>query len=104
MLVVPFDRPGLKEPSWENLVVGEEFGPLDIEVSDHAIKSYAYSIDDYHPWYLHDSPFGARIAPAALLTRPLLELLHLEYDAVRLRALHVRQELQLFGPVIVGQH
>jgi hypothetical protein len=28
MLVVPFDRPGLKEPTWENIVVGEEFGPL----------------------------------------------------------------------------
>src|SRR5262249_94766 len=103
MIVVPFDRPGLKEPTWENIVVGEEFGPLEVVISDHAVKSYVYAIDDYHPWYLHDSPFGGRIAPAALLTRALLDLLHLEYDAVRLRALHVRQELGLFGPLKVGQ-
>ena len=104
MLVVPFDRPGLKEPTWENIVVGEEFGPLDAVISEHAIKSYVYAIDDYQPWYLHDSPFGGRIAPAAFVTRPLLDLLHLEYDAMRLRALHVREELELFGPLKVGQH
>jgi acyl dehydratase len=103
MLIVPFDRPGLKEPAWENVIVGEEFGPLDMLVSDHAVKSYLYATDDYHPWYLHDSPFDGRIAPAALVTRPLLDLLHLEYDATRLRALHVREELELFGPLKVGQ-
>jgi acyl dehydratase len=103
MLVVPLGRPGLKEPSWENIVVGEEFGPLDVVISEHAVKSYAYAIDDYHPWYSHDSPFGGRIAPAAFVTRPLLDLLYLEYDAMRLRALHVREELELFGPLKVGE-
>jgi acyl dehydratase len=104
MLVVPFDRPGLKDPTWENVVVGEEFGPLDVVISEHAVKSYVYAIDDYHPWYLHDSPFGGQIAPAAFVTRPLLDLLYLEYDAIRLRALHVREELELFGPLKVGEH
>jgi acyl dehydratase len=103
MMVIPFDRPGLKEPTWENLIVGEEFGPLDVVISDQAVKSYTYAIDDYHPWYLHDSPLGGRIAPGTLLTRALLDLVYLEYDAIRLRALHVREELELFGPVKVGQ-
>lgn len=104
MIVIPFDRPGLKEPAWENVVVGEEFGPLDVVISDYAVKSHVYAIDDYHPWYLHDSPLGDRIAPATMLTRALLDLVYLEYDAIRLRALHVREELELFGPVKVGQH
>jgi acyl dehydratase len=103
MHVVPFDRHGLKEPTWENVVIGEEFGPLEIVITDHALKSYAYAIDDYHPWYLDDSPFGGPVAPAALLTRPLLDLLQLGYDATRLRALHVREELELFGPLKVDQ-
>ena len=103
MIVIPCDRPGLKEPTWENVVVGEEFGPLDAVISDHAVKSHVYAIDDYHPWYVHDSPLGGRIAPATLLTRALLDLVYLEYDAIRLRGLHVREELELFGPVRVGQ-
>jgi acyl dehydratase len=101
--VVPFDRPGLKEPSWENFVVGEEFGPLEVVISDHAVKSHVYALDDYHPWYLRDSPPGGPIAPSTLLTRALLDLIYLEYDATRLRALHVREEVQLFGTVRVGQ-
>jgi acyl dehydratase len=103
VIVVPFDRPGLKEPTWENLVVGEEFGPLEVVISDHAVKSYVYALADHHPWYLRDSPFGGPIAPSTLLARALLDLMCLEYDAIRLRALHVREELQLFGTLKVGQ-
>lgn len=103
MMLVPFDRPGLKKPSWENLIVGEAFGPLEIVVSEQTVESYMYAIDDYHPWYSQGSPLGGRIAPSTLLMRPLLELVYLEYDATLLRAVHVRQELELFGPVSVGQ-
>ena len=74
MIVIPFDRPGLKEPAWENVVVGEEFGPLDVVISDHAVKSHVYALDAYHPWYLYDSPVGGPIAPSTLLTRALLDL------------------------------
>ena len=103
MMLVPFDRPGLKTPTWQNLTVGEEFGPLDIVISEQAVKSYMYAIDDYHPWYSQGSPLGGRIAPTTLLTRPLLDLVYLEYDATLLRAVHVREELELFGPAKVGQ-
>jgi MaoC dehydratase-like protein len=103
MMFVPFDRPSLKTPIWENFTVGEEFGPLDIVISEQAVKSYMYAVDDYHPWYSHASPLGGRIAPTALLTRPLLDLVYLEYDATLLRAVHVREELELFGPAKVGQ-
>src|SRR5260370_30680844 len=104
MIGIQCDRPGLKEPTWENVVVGEECGPVDVVISDHAVKSHVYAIDYYHPSYLSDSPLGDRIAPGTLLTRALLDLVYLEYDAIRLRALHVREEMELFGPVKVGQH
>src|SRR6266566_10007700 len=104
MMLIPLDRSAVKEPTWGNIVVGEAFGPLDVIITDHIVKSYVYAIDDYHPWYLSDSPLGGRIAPSTLLTRALLDLVYLEYDAIRLRGLHVREELELFGPVKVGQH
>jgi acyl dehydratase len=103
MMVIPLDRSAVKEPTWGNIVVGEAFGPLDVIITDHIVKSYVYAIDDYHPWYLQDSPLGGRIAPTTLLTRALLDMLYLEYDAIRLRALHVRQELELLRPVKMGQ-
>ena len=88
MIIVPFDCPGLKDPTWENFLVGEEFGPIEVVISDHAVKSYVYALDDYHPGYLYNSPPGGPIAPSALLTRALLDLVYLNYDATRLRALH----------------
>jgi acyl dehydratase len=103
MIVVPFDRPGLKELTWDNLRVGEAFGPLEVVISDHTVKSHLYALDDYHPWYLHDSPLGGPIAPSTLLTRALLDLLYLSYDATRVRGLHAREELELFGPIKWGQ-
>jgi acyl dehydratase len=103
MIIVPLDRPGLKEPVWEKIEVGEELGPLEIAISDHDVKSYAYAVDDFHPWYLQDSPFGGRVAPATLLAVALLNLLHLSYDSRALRGLHAREEIELFGPVRLGQ-
>ena len=48
MIAVPVDR-GVKDPIWENLEVGEEFGPVETAISDHDLKSYAYAVDDFHP-------------------------------------------------------
>jgi acyl dehydratase len=104
MITIPLDRAGLQEPTWENISVGQELGPLDVVISDHAVKSHVYALDDYHPWYLHDSPLGSRIAPSTLLMRALLDLLYLRYDATRLRGLHTREELELFGAIKIGQH
>jgi acyl dehydratase len=103
MIIVPLDRAGLKKPVWESIEVGEEFGPLETAISDHDVKSYAYAVDDFHPWYLQDSPFGGRVAPATLLAVALLNLLHLTYDSRAVRGLHAREEVELFGPVGLGQ-
>jgi len=93
----------LKEPTWENVEVGEQFGPVEIVVDDHRIKSYAYAINDYHPWYFADSPFGGRIGHATLLTNPLLAIYVLRYNRDKVAGLHAREDLELFGPVMSGQ-
>ena len=38
-------------------------------ISDHAVKNYVYAIDNYHPWYLHDSSLDGRITLVPLLVR-----------------------------------
>jgi acyl dehydratase len=93
----------LKEPTWENVEIGERFGPIDIVIDEHRIKSYAYAINDYHPWYFGDSPFGGRIGHATLLTNPLLAIYVLGYNRDNVAGLHARDELELFGPIKLGQ-
>ena len=93
----------LKEPTWENVEPGEQFGPIELVVDDHRIKSYAYALDDYHPWYFVASPFGGRIGHATLLSNPLLAIYVLGYNRGNVAGLHAREELELFGPVKLGQ-
>lgn len=93
----------LKEPTWENVEVGERFGPIEIVIDEHRIKSYAYAINDYHPWYFADSPFGGRIGHATLLTNPLLAIYVLGYNRDNVAGLHARDELEMFGPIKLGQ-
>jgi acyl dehydratase len=102
MIVVPI-APGIKKPIWENIEVGEEFGPVEVAISDHDLKSYAYAVDDFHPWYVQNSPFGARVVPPGLLALALFNLVYCTYDRGLLHGLHAREELQLFGPVGLGQ-
>jgi len=102
MIAIPTD-PGLKEPIWENIEVGEEYGPVETAISDHDLKSYAYAVDDFHPWYMRNSPFGGRVVPPALLSTALFNLLYLTYDPRLVRGLHAREELQLCRPIVLGQ-
>src|SRR5215471_17125549 len=102
MIAVPID-PGMKEPIWENIEVGEEFGPVETAISDHDLKSYAYAVDDFHPWYVQNSPFGGRVVPPTLLSIALFNLLYLKYDRRLVHGLHAHEELQLFGSVGLGQ-
>jgi hypothetical protein len=74
MLEAPPDRPDPAETIWENLPLDQELGPLETTISDHDVKSYCYAVDDFHPWYLHDSPFGGRVVPPTLLSLALLKL------------------------------
>jgi N-terminal half of MaoC dehydratase len=103
MISIPIDHGRLKVPIWENIEVGEEFGPIETVISDHDLKSYAYAVDDFHSWYMQNSPFGGRVVPPALLSVALFNLFYVKYDRRLVHGLHAREELQLFGPVGMGQ-
>lgn len=94
----------LKEPTWENVEVGERFGPIELVIDDRRIKNYAFAVDDYHPWYMGDSsPFGGRIGHATILTNPLLAIYVLGYNRDNVAGLHAREEFELHAPVHLGQ-
>lgn len=93
-----------KPVQYELMSVGEELGPVEIDIDEHFVKSVAFTVDDYRDWHLGDaSPFGGPVAHAAALLCDLLRLLYTRYDPDRDRGLHQREEFWLHGPVLVGE-
>ncbi len=94
-----------KPYTYENIQIGEEFGPVEGIVSDFQVKTHAYAVDDYSPWYFQCSPFGGRIGHPTLLANDILRLFMLGYDMRPPFAggLHARNEIEFLRPVFVGQ-
>jgi acyl dehydratase len=94
-----------KPYTYENIQIGEEFGPVEGIVSDFQVKTHAYAVDDYSPWYFQCSPFGGRIGHPTLLANDILRLFMLGYDMRPPFAggLHGRNEIEFLRPVFVGQ-
>ena len=98
------DAHALKDATFEAMEVGEELGPIELVVDDHAIKSFAFTVDDYHPWFLGgESPFGGRVAHAAILVPWLLRLLNTRYDPNTEVGLHQKEEIWFDSPVRLGE-
>lgn len=94
----------LKEAVFEAMEVGEELGPIELVVDDHAVKRFAFTVDDYHPWTSgEDSPFGGRVAHASLLVPDLLRLLNTVYDPNTEVGLHQKEEVWFHSPVRIGE-
>lgn len=93
----------LKPARYELVEVGEEFGPIDEVVSDFTIKRFAFMMDDYHPWYFGESPFGKRIGHAGILGNELLQLFTTVYDPNTVVGLHTQEELWFANPVFCGE-
>jgi acyl dehydratase len=94
----------LKEGLYELVEVGEEFGPIEEVITDHKIKAYAFSVDDYHPWsFGESSAFGKRIGQAALLANDLLATFLTVYDANTVVGLHTEEQLWFHNPVFAGE-
>ncbi|MBB5791270.1 FAS1-like dehydratase domain-containing protein [Jiangella mangrovi] len=92
----------LKSPSWEAVEVGEELGPAVVAVDEHAIRAFAFTQDDHHPWYLDDSPFGGPVAPPGLLANELLLVYYHQYRQEECRQIHTHERLDFHHPVRPG--
>jgi acyl dehydratase len=94
----------LKEATYENVVIPEEFGPIELLVDDHFVKRYAFTVDDYNPWAFADqNPFGRRIGQAAVLADDVLKVFFASFDHDTVVGLHVEEQLWFDSPVFVGE-
>ena len=65
-----------KKLTYEALEVGEEFVSDEQLVLPEDVETYAFAVDDHHPWFLEDSPFGGPIAHPTLLGNQALRMRH----------------------------
>ena len=91
-----------KEGLYELVEVPEDFGPVECLVDDHKIKAFAFTQDDYDPWYFtDDTPFGRRIAPAGVLANDLMAIFLTKYHSIV--GLHTEEELTFFSPIFADE-
>ena len=84
-----------KTISYETVSVGEEFQSDEFLIKPEDVETFAYAVDDHHPWYFEDSPFGGKITHPPLLGNQALlmrhEQIHRAGGAAREDAVRVRR-------------
>lgn len=95
---------GLKERKWELMEVGEGFGPIEMVVSDHLIKSFAYAVDDYDPACFVGLQGIGRIGHPTVLCRDARDVIRTAYDLASGGAgMHAKHECEIFDCPRLGQ-
>jgi acyl dehydratase len=86
--------------TYEGLQVGEEFVSDTFLVTPEEIESYAFAVDDHHPWFFEDSPFGGPVAHPTMLANQALRLRHSRYIVPA--GLHAKMEFEFVEPIRPG--
>ena len=89
-----------KKLTYEAVQVGEEFVSDEQLVTPEDIETYAFAIDDHHPWFTGPSPFGGPIAHPTLLGNQALRLRHSRY--IVHAGLHAKMEFEFREPIRPG--
>ena len=89
-----------KPLTYETLQVGEEFVSDPQLVSPEDMDAYAFAVDDHHPWFSEDSPFGGPIAHPTFMANQALRLRHSRY--IVHAGLHAKMEFEFVEPIRPG--
>jgi len=89
-----------KTISYEAVTVGERFMSDDFLIKPEDVETFAFAVDDHHPWYFEDSPFGGKIAHPVLLGNQALLMRHSKYIVPA--GLHAKMHFEFVEPIRVG--
>jgi len=86
--------------SYNAVEVGEEVMSNDLVVKPEDLDTFAYAVDDHHPWFFENSPFGGPIAHPTLLANQALLMRHNKFvvDA----GLHAAMQFEFIEPIRIG--
>lgn len=89
-----------KTISYNLVQVGEEFMSDDLLIKPEDVETFAFAVDDHHPWYFEDSPFGGKIAHPVLLANQALMMRHSRY--IIPAGLHAKMQFEFIEPLRAG--
>ena len=89
-----------KALSYEAVTIGEEFMSDDFLIKPEDVDTFAYAVEDHHPWYFEDSPFGGKITHPTLLGNQALLMRHSKYIVPA--GLHAKMQFEFLEPIRVG--
>lgn len=95
--------PTFKDPTYENVYIGESFGPVELVLDDFFLRSYAYALDDYSGMKIVDGiakPVG--YVPPHMIVSDLMQIFLTVYDRDKVVGLHQKEEVIHYKPVPVG--
>lgn len=95
--------PTFKDPTYENVYIGESFGPVELVLDDFFLRSYAYALDDYSSMEIVDGnvkPVGH--VPPHMIVSDLMQIFLTVYDRDKVVGLHQKEEVIHYKPVPVG--
>jgi acyl dehydratase len=89
-----------KRIAYDVVQIGEELASTDFIVKPEDVDTFGFAVDDHHPWYFVDSPFGGPIAHPTLLANQALLMRHNKYivDA----GLHAQMRFEFVRPIRIG--
>ena len=89
-----------KTLSYESLVVGEEFMSDDFLIKPEDVETFAYAVEDHHPWFFEDSPFAGPIVHPTLTGNQALLMRHNKYIVPA--GLHAKMQFEFVEPLRIG--
>ncbi len=93
-----FDQPGHRT-LFDEFEVGREYPPVEWIITNELLDKQLVISGEYHEWYVHDSPWGGRIAPMWINWRSVRALTQ---DMYNLRGLAYHYECENFAPLQPG--
>lgn len=86
--------------TFDAVQVGETFVSNEHLVTPDDVETYAFAVDDHHPWFFGASPFGGPVAHPTLLGNQALGMRHSKY--IVHAGLHAKMEFHFLQPVQPG--
>ena len=96
-----------KELTFDDLIVGREFPPVEYELGQNQVLEYVAAVDDLHPLYMDEeftrgSKYGSLISPPTIAAVFTTLRVVLKEAKIPPGAIHTKQYFKFIKPVRAG--